>query len=102
MRTAGFCPPLRLTRPTPGSCEIFCARRVSARSCTLVSGSTSEVSARVSTGASAGVVLLLIGGGGGGGRGGGGAPAVRGRAPPPPARQGHSRAGPAGGAALSE
>ena len=32
MRTAGFWPPLMLTRPTPGSCEIFCASRVSARS----------------------------------------------------------------------
>ena len=32
MRTAGFWPPLMLTRPTPGSCEIFWASRVSARS----------------------------------------------------------------------
>src|SRR5215471_1042855 len=38
MRTAGRWPPLILTRPTPGSCEIFCARRVSARSSTWVSG----------------------------------------------------------------
>ena len=38
MRTAGFWPPLMLTRPTPGSCEIFCARRVSARSSTCESG----------------------------------------------------------------
>ncbi len=38
MRTAGFCPPLMLTRPTPGSCEIFGERRVSARSSTLESG----------------------------------------------------------------
>ena len=36
MRTAGRWPPLMLTRPTPGSCEIFCAMRVSARSCSLV------------------------------------------------------------------
>ena len=34
MRTAGRWPPLMLTRPTPGSCEIFCASRVSARSST--------------------------------------------------------------------
>ena len=40
MRTAGFWPPLMLTRPTPGSCEIFCARRVSARSSTWSSGSS--------------------------------------------------------------
>ena len=38
MRTAGFCPPLMLTRPTPGSCEIFCASLVSARSSTFGSG----------------------------------------------------------------
>ena len=38
MRTAGFCPPLMLTSPTPGSCEIFCASRVSARSSTFDSG----------------------------------------------------------------
>ena len=30
MRTAGRWPPLMLTRPTPGNCEIFCASRVSA------------------------------------------------------------------------
>ena len=35
MRTAGFCPPLIDTRPTPGNCEIFCASVVSARSSTL-------------------------------------------------------------------
>ncbi len=58
MRTAGFCPPLMLTSPTPGSCEIFCASRVSARSSTLVSGSVLEVSASVRIGASAGLVLL--------------------------------------------
>ena len=29
-RTAGFWPPLMLTRPTPGSWEIFWANRVSA------------------------------------------------------------------------
>ncbi len=32
MRTAGFCPPLMVTSPTPGNCEIFCANVVSARS----------------------------------------------------------------------
>ena len=42
MRTAGRWPPLMLTRPTPGSCEIFCARRVSARSSTCGSGSVSR------------------------------------------------------------
>src|SRR5579864_6565081 len=58
MRTAGFWPPLMLTRPTPGSCDIFCARRVSARSSTFDSGRVFEVSARVMMGASAGFVLL--------------------------------------------
>jgi len=29
MRTAGRWPPLMLTSPTPVSCEIFCASRVS-------------------------------------------------------------------------
>jgi hypothetical protein len=38
MRTAGFCPPLMLTRPTPVSCEIFGASRVSTRSSTCDSG----------------------------------------------------------------
>ncbi len=54
MRTDCLWPPPMLTRPTPGSCEIFCARRVSAKSSTVVSGSVFEVSASVSTGASAG------------------------------------------------
>ena len=40
-RTAGRCPPLMLTRPTPGSCEIFCAMRVSARSSHLRSSAWS-------------------------------------------------------------
>src|SRR5438093_872137 len=62
MRTAGFWPPESETRPTPGSCAIFCTSRVSARSCTAVSGSAFEVSASVSTGASAGLTLLYTGG----------------------------------------
>ena len=57
MRTAGRWPPEMLTRPTPGNCEIFCARRVSARSSTCVSGSVLEVTASVRTGASAGLTL---------------------------------------------
>ena len=44
MRTAGFWPPAMETRPTPESCEIFCARTVSARSSTFCSGTVSEVS----------------------------------------------------------
>ncbi len=47
-----------LTRPTPGSCEIFCEKRVSAKSSTFESGSVSEVSASVRIGASAGLILL--------------------------------------------
>ena len=58
MRIAGFCPPLMLTSPTPGSCEIFCAKVVSARSSTCGSGMLSEVIARVRIGASAGLTLL--------------------------------------------
>ena len=46
-RTAGFWPPLMVTRPTPGSCEIFWARVVSAKSSTSCSGMASELSARV-------------------------------------------------------
>ena len=58
MRTAGRCPPLMLTRPTPGTWESFCARRVSARSSTFGSGSVFDVSASVTIGASAGFTLL--------------------------------------------
>jgi hypothetical protein len=57
MRTAGRWPPLILTSPTPLNCEIFCTRRVSARSSTWVSGIVFEVSARVRIGASAGLTL---------------------------------------------
>src|SRR5258708_28069199 len=69
MRTAGFWPPLMLTRPTPLSCEILGARRVSTRSSTCDSGMELEVTAKVSTGASAGIVFVVIGGGGGVGGG---------------------------------
>ena len=58
MRTAGFWPPLMLTSPTPGNCEIFCANRVSAKSSTCASGNVLEVSANVRMGASAGLDLL--------------------------------------------
>ena len=58
IRTAGFWPPEMETRPTPGSCEILGARRVSARSSTFDSGMVLEVSARVTMGVSAGLVLL--------------------------------------------
>ena len=43
--------------PTPGTCEIFCATRVSARSSTCVSGTALELSASVRIGASAGLTL---------------------------------------------
>src|SRR5580704_17944734 len=64
MRTAGFCPPLMLPRPTPLSCAILGARRVSTRSSTWESGIDFELTAIVSTGASAGFVLLYTGGDG--------------------------------------
>src|SRR5947207_971023 len=51
-----------LTRPTPDNCEIFWASRGWAKSSTLDKGIVCEVSARVSTGASAGLILLYIGG----------------------------------------
>ncbi len=57
IRTAGRCPPLMLTSPTPGCCEIFCASRVFATSSTCVSGKVFEVSANVRIGASAGLTL---------------------------------------------
>ena len=57
-RTAGFWPPLMLTRPTPGSCEIFWARRVSAGPRPSRAGSVSDVRASVRIGASAGLILL--------------------------------------------
>ena len=57
MRIAGFWPPDSDTRPTPGTWLIFSASRVLAMSCTSVNGSVSEVSASVSTGASAGLIL---------------------------------------------
>jgi hypothetical protein len=58
MRTAGRWPPAIDTRPTPGSCEIFCAMRVSTRFCSCGSFSVPELTASVSTGASAGFTLL--------------------------------------------
>jgi len=61
-RTAGFCPPLMLTSPTPDTCDIFCASTVSAMSSTWLSGSVSLVSASVMIGASAGFTLLYTGG----------------------------------------
>jgi hypothetical protein len=57
-RTAGFCPPLMLTRPTPWISAMRGARRVSARSSSADSASSSEVIARVRTGGSAGFDLL--------------------------------------------
>jgi hypothetical protein len=47
-----------LTKPTPGSCEIFCDSVVSARSSTLESCKLDEVSASVRIGESAGLILL--------------------------------------------
>ncbi len=57
-RTAGFWPPLTVTSPTPLNSDSFGARRVSARSSICVVGSVCEVSANVSTAASAGLTLL--------------------------------------------
>src|ERR1700743_2359276 len=62
MRTAGRCPPERLTRPTPGSCEIFCARRVSTKSSTSVSFIVFDVRPSARIGAWAGLSLAMMGG----------------------------------------
>lgn len=64
MRMAGFCPPSKLTRPTPLTWLIFCASRVLTMFCTSVSGSSLEVMARLSTGVSAGLTLAYTGGAG--------------------------------------
>jgi hypothetical protein len=57
-RTAGRCPPESVTRPTPGTCESFCARRVSARFWMSGRRSVREDRPRVMIGASAGFTLL--------------------------------------------
>ncbi|MNM21825.1 hypothetical protein D3C81_321910 [compost metagenome] len=64
MRTAGRWPPDSDTRPTPLTWLIFSARRVLTMFCTCVSGIVSEVIAKVSTGASAGLILAYTGGAG--------------------------------------
>src|SRR5487761_2121843 len=70
-RTAGFCPPFRVTSPTPETWEIFCARIESAKSSTWSSGIVSLLTLRVRIGVSAGLLLLYVGGTGGRcGRGG--------------------------------
>ena len=57
MRTAGRCPPDRETRPTPEICAILLATRWSTRFCTSAKARVSEVTPRLSTGASAGLTL---------------------------------------------
>ena len=63
-RTAGRCPPARVTRPTPLIWLIFSARRVLTMFCTSVSGRLAELMARVRMGASAGFTLAYTGGAG--------------------------------------
>ncbi len=57
-RTAGFCAPFSVTRPTPETCESFCARIESAWSSTSLSGRVSELTLSVRMGVSAGLLLL--------------------------------------------
>ena len=57
MRTAGFCWPLTVIWATPVICESCWDRIFSAASSTTVSGNEAEVSARIRTGASAGLTL---------------------------------------------
>ena len=61
MRTEGFCPPAMETMPTPVTCEIFCARLVSAASSILSSGSESEVKRQRHDGRVGGVHLAVDG-----------------------------------------
>ena len=56
-RTAGRAPPFTLAWPTPSTCESFCASTVEAASYICPRVSTSEVSARIMMGASAGFTL---------------------------------------------
>ncbi len=58
MRTAGFWPPLMLTRPTPGQLRDLLRQPGVGQVLDLGQGQVSEVSARVRIGASAGLVLL--------------------------------------------
>ena len=53
-----------MTRPTPVTCDIFCARRVSARFWISGNGSVGDESPSVRIGASAGLTLLYTGGAG--------------------------------------
>ena len=57
MRTAGPLAAADADQADAGSCEIFCASRVSPRSSTSVSGIVLEVTASVRIGASAGLTL---------------------------------------------
>ena len=61
-RTAGRWPPLMVTKPTPATCEMRVASRVSARSCNWVSGIEGDDTAMLITGVSAGFTLLYTGG----------------------------------------
>ncbi len=62
MRTAGRTLPAIETRPTPCTCDSFCAMIESARSFTSRSWRLSEVSFKVRIGASAGFTRLYTGG----------------------------------------
>ncbi len=55
MRTAGFCPPLIVTRPTPLNCENIRREPSVYKEPTWESGMESDVMPNVSTGASAGL-----------------------------------------------
>ncbi len=61
-RTAGFCWPLTLTRPTPPICEICWASTFSTTSSISVSGITSDCAAMIMIGESAGLILRIDGG----------------------------------------
>ena len=56
-RTAGSAAPLMITWPTPSICESCCCSTVLAASYICPRVSVAEVSARISTGASAGFTL---------------------------------------------
>ena len=58
---AGRCPPLMLTKPTPGNWEILAINLDSANFCMVGNGKVGEVRAKVKMAGSAGLILLYIG-----------------------------------------
>ena len=60
-RTAGSVPPPSSTSPTPGTCAIFCCSRLDTASYTCPGVLVLDVSAKIITGAAAGLALRYVG-----------------------------------------